>query len=253
MTQLKKLLTSNKIEFVLFDMDSTLVDTKTYYKEEMANAIVRVVSDISPTLPLRKQLRITKEILKISHEIYTESNSPLLINTLTFEAIQKYYNSKSVELDTKKIFQKLSSIYEDFYISSPSLFPYTLNSIKKLHDLGINMGVYSHAQKIWTKIKVEKIKDEYFNKYGKKLNLKFFTTKIEDSKDKEGWSDAGEYFKLNFEKTLAVGDNLDFDIYSAIEAGYKYLVYLSHSSEKVPLKNSKNAKVFVIKNIKELL
>ncbi len=254
MNEIKKLIVSNEIQFVLFDMDRTLVDTKVYFAEEMTNAILIIVSDIFKSLPLRKQLKITRDILNITNEVYRSGSGPMLVDALSLEGISKYCKDNNIKISDEKVLNKLQSLYKDFYTSSPQLFPYTVESLFKLAKYTINMGVYSHAQDGWTYTKVEKIKREYGQRYNKELELPFFTTDINDSKDKLGWINAGRHFKLDLNKTLVIGDSLTSDIYPAIEAGYKYCVYLTHTDKRVKVENSnEEATIFVKKNISKLL
>lgn len=247
--EIKKLFKNNVITFVLFDMDRTLVDTHSYFQEEMTNSILRTVSKIFPTKPLKKQLKITKEIVDIANKIYEQQKYPILVDTLSKLALSQYFKEKKVKINKKEVYKVLKSSYKEFYLISPQPFPYTIEAIHKIKTFNIPIGVYSHAQKQWTKVKVEKIKNEYFKKYGEDIKIPFFTTSITDLKDKEGWIKAGKYHKIDPKSTLIVGDSLTADIYAAIDAGYKYLVYLSHTNKSVKVEQRAHAKIFITKNL----
>ncbi len=247
--EIKKLFRDNTITFVLFDMDRTLVDTHTYFQEEMTNSILHTVSKIFPTKPLKKQLKITKKIVDIANKIYEQQKYPILVDTLSKLALSQYIKEKKVKIDKKEVYKVLKSSYKEFYLTSPQPFPYTIEAIHKIKTFNIPIGVYSHAQKQWTNVKVEKIRNEYFKKYGEDIKIPFFTTNITDLKDKEGWINAGKYHKTDPKRTLVVGDSLTADIYAAIDAGYKYLVYLSHTNKSVEVEQRAHAKIFVTKNL----
>ena len=247
--EIKKLFKNNIITFVLFDMDRTLVDTHTYFQEEMTNSILHTVSKIFPAEPLKKQLKITKEIVDIANKIYEQQKYPILVDTLSELALSQYIKEKKVKINKKKVYKELKSSYKDFYLTSPQPFPYTIEAIHKIKSFNIPIGVYSHAQNEWTKIKVDRIRNEYFKKYGEDIKIPFFTTNITDLKDKEGWIKAGKYHKTDPKRTLVVGDSLTADIYAAIDAGYKYLVYLSHTNKSVEVEQRAYAKIFVTKNL----
>ena len=254
MGQIQKLISKNNpsIDFVLFDMDRTLVDTKLYFQEEMTNAILNIVTSITSGLSLKEELRITQEIIEIGNEMYRKENCPMLIDTFSLEAISIYCKDNGIEIDKNIVLKKLRSLYKDFYFTSPTLFPYTTKVLNKISKLNIKIGIYSHAQQEWTRIKVEEIKRIYRKKYKKDISINFFTTDINDSKDKLGWESAGKYFNLDKKRTLVVGDSLTSDIYPAVSAGYKYLVYLSHTNKEVKIENFDNSKIFVIKNLGRL-
>ncbi len=247
--EIKKLFRDNTITFVLFDMDRTLVDTHTYFQEEMTNSILHTVSKIFPTKPLKKQLKITKEIVDIANKIYEQQKYPILVDTLSKLALSQYIKENKVKINKKEVYKVLKSSYKEFYLTSPQPFPYTIEAIHKIKTFNIPIGVYSHAQKQWTNVKVEKIRNEYFKKYGEDIKIPFFTTNITDLKDKEGWINAGKYHKTDPKRTLVVGDSLTADIYAAIDAGYKYLVYLSHTNKSVEVEQRAHAKIFVTKNL----
>ena len=247
--EIKKLFRDNTITFVLFDMDRTLVDTHTYFQEEMTNSILHTVSKIFPTKPLKKQLKITKEIVDIANKIYEQQKYPILVDTLSKLALSQYIKENKVKINKKEVYKVLKSSYKEFYLTSPQPFPYTIEAIHKIKTFNIPIGVYSHAQKQWTNVKVEKIRNEYFKKYGEDIKIPFFTTNITDLKDKDGWIKAGKYHKTDPIRTLVVGDSLTADIYAAIDAGYKYLVYLSHTNKSVEVEQRAHAKIFVTKNL----
>ena len=250
--KIKKLFKDNIITFVLFDMDRTLVDTHTYFQEEMTNSILHTVSKIFPAKPLKKQLKITKEIVDIANKIYEQQKYPILVDTLSKLALSQYIKEKKVKINKKEVFKVLKSSYKEFYLTSPLPYPYTIDALHKITEFNIPIGIYSHAQDEWTRIKVEKIRDDYFKKYKEDIKIPFFTTAITNLKDKEGWIKAGKYHNTNPQKTLIVGDSLTADIYAAIDAGYKYLVYLSHSNKPVRIEKRGDAKIFVTKNLKTI-
>jgi FMN phosphatase YigB (HAD superfamily) len=249
MEKIEKIFNKKNIKFVLLDMDGTLVDTSTYFDEEMTNAIINIVSKIYPDLPLSKQIKITKEILKLANETYIRDRTPSLVDIRTLNAIEKYFKKKNIKIKKSEISKSLKSLYKEFYITSPLTFPYTIQTLHRINRLGIKMGVYSHAQKGWTKVKVATIKKEYLERYHINLKLPFFTTKITDSKDKLGWVNAGKYFELDLKKTLVIGDSITSDIYPALQAGYGYAIYLRHNNRREHLPTDETSRIFQTKNL----
>ena len=250
--KIKKLFKDNIITFVLFDMDRTLVDTHSYFQEEMTNATLRTVSKIFLDKSLKELLNITKDIINIGNNIYENQKYPILVDKLTINALLEYLNKKKIKINKTELYKTVESSYKEFYLTSPLPYPYTIDALHKITEFNIPIGIYSHAQDEWTRIKVEKIRDDYFKKYKEDIKIPFFTTAITNLKDKEGWIKAGKYHNTNPQKTLIVGDSLTADIYAAIDAGYKYLVYLSHSNKPVRIEKRGDAKIFVTKNLKTI-
>ncbi len=249
MENIEKIFSKKKIRSVLFDMDRTLVDTATYFDEEMTNAIINIVAKIHPEMPLKKQIKMTKEILKLANDIWQKNKTPTLVDSLTLDAIVQYFGKKNFKINKTEISKSLKSLYKEFYITSPLTFSYTVGTLHKINRLGIKMGVYSQAQNGWTKVKVANIKNEYQKRYHINLKLPFYPTKITDSKDKQEWINAGTHFKINFNNTLVVGDSLTSDIYPAIQAGYGYALYLYHTKRTDDIAFKKGSKVFQTKNL----
>lgn len=246
-SKVKEFFSQNDIKYVLFDMDRTLVDTGPYFRKRMFKAILKIVKRIYSKESIDKQIDITSQIQNISTEIFLKDKRPRIVNELTLIAIEKYFNDKKVKYNKIEIENSLEKSFKNFYNLSPSLFPYTVKTLKQIKNSNIKMGVYSHAQYQWTEKKVDKIKNQFRKKYKGDLDLPFYTTDINDLKDSIGWKKAGKHLGFDIEKTLVVGDSLTSDIYPAIDAGYKCLIYLTHSNP-IP-KIEKNAKVYITTNI----
>ncbi len=247
--KIKNFFKNNKIENVLFDMDNTLMDTDIYYQENMINTTQEVV-EITLNIPEEKQVEMAKEIYSFARKIFIENGLPVLIDNRTKEVIEAYFKTYNILYDEEKISNHIKQSYKDFYKTAPLIFPSTLDKLHSINELGIKIGVYSHAQHDWTEIKIEKIKDEYKKKYNKEIVLPFFTTEITNLKDYQGWKKAGEYHSFILQNTLVVGDSLTSDIYPAIEAGYMHLIYLSHGREVPEFKTI--SKVYITNDISTL-
>lgn len=243
-TKVKEFFSQNDIKYVLFDMDSTLVDTSTYFTTQMLKVIKECVDIILPNLQSEKRDGIAEEIREICRSIHKASNNPIIVYELTYLGIIQYIDVNNIEYAHKK---ELSSFikqsFSNFYLQSPELFPDTLSSLHKIHSIGIPMYVYSHAQVKWTKIKVERIEKEYRDKYKQDINLPFFTTEITDVKDAKGWEDAARYHNLDIKQTLVVGDSFTSDILPAIETGYINLIYLSNNKDTLDIDKDINLKI----------
>ncbi len=247
MNKIKECFEKNSIKYVLFDMDRTLVDTGPYFQKRMFDTVLELVKKIFENRNLAEQKEITENILKISSDFYRKTYSPMLVDQLTLLAVEKYLSENKIGYHRDDIELFLKEQYKDFYNISPSLFPYTTDTLNQIDKLNIKMGVYSHAQDSWTKKKVDKIKQEYKEKYNRDLDLSFFTTDINDSKDSLGWKKAAKHLNFTINNTLVIGDSLTSDIYPAIDAGYKYIVYLHHSNPIPKIEGS--ADVYITENL----
>lgn len=244
---IKEFFVKNNVKYVIFDMDRTLVDTGPYFDKKMYKAMLKVVKKIYPNKSLSKQLEITSQIRSISNNIFLKKPIPTPVDQLSFQAFEKYFSDNKEEHDKKEILKSLKNSFKNFYNISPSVFPYTVKTLNQIKNAGIKMGVYSHAQLEWTKKKVDKIKKAYKRKYDEDIDLPFFTTDINDSKDCDGWEKAGKYLNFDINKTLVIGDSLTSDIYPAIDAGYKCLIYLVYD-KGIPV-IEKEARVYITQNL----
>ncbi|HBB64719.1 hypothetical protein A3K02_01985 [candidate division WS6 bacterium RIFOXYD1_FULL_33_8] len=249
--QPKKFFLENNIHSVLFDMDSTLVDTSKYFKDEMVAASLLAVRAI----PIKKskygQLQIAKEMYSHSVEIHRTLGYPLLVDVSTKLGIDKYIELNKIEFKEKKwVYEMIYDFFKDFYNVSPNIFPGTVEILHRINETGTPIGIYSHAQNEWTQKKVENIKSKYFEKYETDIELPYFTTSLENQKDSEGWKQASQYLSFNLENTLVVGDNFKADILPAINAGCKNLIHISSKSGAYDYKDVGN--VHEAKNISEI-
>lgn len=249
MNKIKKYFEENKIKYVLFDMDTTLVDTSTYFTAKMHKVIYKSLLYVFPNLPRDERLNISKEIREICRSIHREKGTPLLVTELTFKGILKYLDMNNIKFkDKKKLELEIENQYKNFYHTCPKIFPKTLRILHKLNQLEIPVYVYSHAQIEWTQIKIDSIKNGYKKLYKDEINIPFFTTEISSTKDSIGWKQAAKYHNLDIKKTLVVGDSLTSDILPAIEAGYINLIYLSVNKD-IPEINIENINFKIVDGI----
>lgn len=68
--KIKQFFAKNNIKYVLFDMDSTLVDTTPYFTKKMSKAILKIIKIFLEKKSDRKQITILNEIRALSTEIY---------------------------------------------------------------------------------------------------------------------------------------------------------------------------------------
>lgn len=253
MNKINKFFKDKNIKYVLFDMDSTLVDTSTYFTEEMIKVISKSICIIFPDIDEDKRNEISNEIREICRSIHRANGVPMLVYELTYKGILKYFNQNKIKYNQKrkvKIFIKEQ--YFNFYLTSPYLYPSTLSVLNEISNCEIPIFVYSHAQTEWTQIKIDEIRKEYTKRYNKDINIPFFTTDIKDTKDRTGWGNAAKYHNINIKETLVVGDSISSDILPAIEAGYINLIYITNNKEIEKLDIDSNINFKIVNNIGEI-
>ena len=104
MNNVKEYFEKNNIQYVLFDMDSTLVDTSTYYTKEMFCVISTIVKMFLPNTLYNQNTEITQEIRNISRDIHKANGIPLLVYDLTYQGVMKYleiYNIKNIKRENQ--------------------------------------------------------------------------------------------------------------------------------------------------------
>lgn len=245
---------SRKIDSVLFDMDSTLIDTNRYYKEETERVIRVALEKVYKNTSQKEMYQMILKVREIMIQKYiNREKKPSLIYEETKEALRIFLEDNNI--DEEAINNAVESIpkhFKDFYLSSPPLYPKTLEVLHSIQENNIRKGVYSHAQRAWTEIKIERIRKLYYQKYNTLLSLPFFTTDIQDDKNSYGWKMAARFLNFKLENTLVIGDNLESDIIPAINAGCKNLVHISKNVENLEKIIPEGVSVNSIPNIGEL-
>lgn len=233
------------IQSVIFDLDDTLFETGQYYKSNMlimAEHVSKLLNDNS--------VNIAKRIYEEGVVIHKEVGPPMLLNTLMKLAVARIYgNSLS---NQKDIDSYLDNYVELFYKGTPKLKDGTLCVLEMLNTLGIKIGIHSHSQHEWTEGKVRYIQESFKDQYGSDIQLPFYSTPLEDKKDKQGWSDALKNFKFNPNTTLVVGDNLRDDILPTQQLGVRVLVLISNSFYSSNAKTDTYKDIIRIENIENL-
>jgi FMN phosphatase YigB (HAD superfamily) len=116
----------------------------------------------------------------------------------------------------------------NFYNISPDLYRDTITVLEELRRCNKTIGLHSHAQKSWTKIKAEDL--------GEKLGerVPYFTTDLSKKKDKEQWIKSCEIIDTPIENILVIGDSFSSDIIPSIEAGCKHLIWIDKYNNGLP-------------------
>ena len=240
---IKSKLEQGDLESVIFDLDSTLVNTDKYYKDWMNGSTRSFLEEFN----IEYEESDLHEIYMYGVQIHREAGQPLLITEYVTGGLILYLKERGRE-DIEKVSPYIEQYLSEFYCNSPEIEDGTLEVLYELKQKGHLFGIYSHAQQDWTEKKVRKIEHEYSIRYHEEIVIPFFTTPIDKRKDCQGWTDASDYFGFNLEKTLVIGDSMNSDIIPAKEAGCRNLVHISTEEE-----DSNDRMVTRIKGIRQLL
>lgn len=235
-------LESKEIELIAFDIDNTLLKTGQYYLEEW----LKLGIQIAPLVDNTKDPKIvSQDIRELTLQSYiNDGRKPKLVDERMFIGIREYLGQEP----TEEIKNKTIEYYKDFYLNSPEPYEYALKLIKIFDELGKKIVLHSHAQKDWTRVKVELLE----KLTGVTLPFKF--TPIDSDKDNESWINAIEMVDGKPENTLVIGDNLQSDILSAIDAGCKHLIWIDLRNEGLPqdLILEDDIELFVVNSLEEI-
>lgn len=215
---------TGEIQYVVFDADDTLFDTGPYYREAMLAMGEMSSLLISPKLSAKHE---AERIFQRGVEIHKQVQRPMLLNLLLGQAIESIYGTNYP--NRNHVENYLKHRVEQFYKQSPRILPGVLPVLEMLDSRGIQIGIHSHAQEEWTEIKVEYLRNRFFDAYGREITVPYYTTSIDSQKNEYGWKDAINYFGFTVQNTLVVGDNLRDDILAAHTIGVPNLVLISGS------------------------
>ncbi len=214
------------IESVVFDLDSTLVDTDPYFKEK----IIVGGNLISWELNIYGN-GLGGDIYRNAVQIHKESNHPIAVDTITLSALERYIKENGLEEIYNERKESIGILvrryFKDFYNNSPKLFTNTLKVLNTLANTNRDISVYSHAQMGWTEVKVKEIEKQYMKRYGSEIEIPFYSTDMNSTKDEIGWRYAQRNLHFDFTKSLIVGDNYYADILPSYNLGCRNLVYIN--------------------------
>ena len=224
MTNIIDILEKRDLDGVIFDLDSTLIDTDQYYIDSQKKAS----KDLSKHLNLNHEVEYLDYRNIIKESFYKNNSKPQLITEQLYNGSIEYCLKNNIEFkDRESLKQLLEKDFAYFYTTSPEMFPKTIELLHTISKAGKKIGIHTHGQEDWSLLKIENIKRKYLQEYKEELNIDaIHITPFESKKDTDNWVRVGEKIKLNLTKILVVGDNIDADIVSALEAGYTNLVHI---------------------------
>ena len=169
------------LKVIIFDMDGTLVDTDP--------VLIHLWGEMFDTF---------KKGFKYSDELFKSFSGPSLKDTIT-----KYFSEYDYEF-IKDEYSKRGIKYYDVYLS---LFPNEINIIKKLHNDGYKLVVYTSKNRERTLFCLKKLKLEPYFSY-----VVTSDDVINTKPHPEGLYKILDYFKVSNKEALMVGDTkYDFE------------------------------------------
>ncbi len=216
----------NCIDDIVFDLDGTLVDTDSYFKEEIVTGSNLISWQLNTY-----GYKLGEEVYSNAVKIHKEKENPTLVDVITLSALERYVTENSLEeIYTKRkegIEVFIKRYFKDFYKKSPELFLNTLEVINTFSNINRRISTHSIAQSDWTEIKVKEIKKQYLCKYGSEIDIPFYTTDINSKKDEVAWRYSQRNLRFDFVKSLIVGDDYYADILPSYNLGCRNLVYIN--------------------------
>ena len=209
--RLKEWLVSKGIKQVLFDMDSTLVETVEHYITRMhkyceflsceSGRDEQELFDIfmGGIMALRGEFSVQPAVLDVPARV-----------------LAKMCGVEGVEL-VKEI-EELMKIYE----LSPEVLPGAAEQVKQVRDAGVETFVVTHAGEEWTREKMKL----FWGLFGDCV-----CTPTDRPKDLQAWEEAFEKLGVEPGEVMVVGDSWVSDIEPALEMGVKKVVWIRNKAE----------------------
>lgn len=252
--QIQELFEKNKIEGVVFDLDSTLTDTKSW----LLFMYKRFSTAITPYINNKYKLSIDIEDFTQAYyqsEFIEYKNGNINFVTRFPGTLSRITTSLEIDIDEDDVVEKFSGNIKEIYTLSAEPFDGTLQLLHTLLPF-TKVAICTHSGKDWTKIKIDDLKSKYKEQYGNTPDIYSYSIDINKPKDTSEWTKVAKGIDSLPKNLIAVGDNFDADISPAVKAGYKYLVWITENSnaKKKELGDLRNQgyKISTIENISEL-
>lgn len=220
--RLIKSLDSRGVSTVIFDVDNTLFATGEYFKQKTFQLGVEVAQNIDPEGNFEE---IARDIDRVIYEEYERSGKkPSLIVERYLLGLREYLGRDAGQ----SLSVLVREFFKDFYLNSPVPFDDTPKVLNILLNANKKVGLHSHAQDGWTKVKVDVLTDLIG------YELPYLATDIEKQKDSDSWLKAFELVDSKPQEVMVVGDNFESDILPPVEVGCKNATYLNRYSKNIP-------------------
>lgn len=198
-----------KIDTILFDLDDTLISTNSVFSKEIRKTIRYISTKYSLKYTVVKKF-VDQAIIN-SYGIAKVNPKNSWPNTL--RQIKEEFRISSIDL------KHIEKIFFDIYQIPPKRKRGVISLLKLVKKRGLKIGLVTHASKEWTQFKLEKTK---LNKYFDHIEV------VDTNRGKSGndWVKALNMLNSKKENTIVVGDNINGDIISSYNEGFRNLVWI---------------------------
>jgi FMN phosphatase YigB (HAD superfamily) len=238
---LRKYFDKKEVETVAFDVDNTLMDTSTYFRESTKNLGILLAKKIDKN---EDPEHISMDIENIMYEEFEKSGrKPLLIDNRYINALTVYLGRRDEVLENFII-----HYFKDFYVEVPEIYGSIQDILQSILKTNRKIVLHSHAGEDWTSIKAGKISELIG------YDIPYLATPIDQIKDRKNWLKALNLVNADPINTLVVGDNLEADILPMLEAGSRNGILINRHNEEIPEEYADNEdiNISVINDISEL-
>lgn len=245
-------LEQENIEYVIFDLDGTLLKTDDYFHDLLTRLGLEIsiyMEDISPHYFLCDEIARQLEIG--TYDIYYENNRiPILIDEQYTRALLRYFEYLGIGEITDQMENMIKEYAHECYSHSPKGYEGVVEILKAIKDSGKGILFHSHAQEDWTGIKAK-----YLSKLAQSDEIGYLATPITIKKDTRSWRVAVNMTERKPENVMVVGDNFQADILPAIQVGCKNVVWINRLDKNFPegYELPKGVNLHIIEDISELM
>jgi FMN phosphatase YigB (HAD superfamily) len=236
-----KFLNDRDIQGVAFDVDNTLIATGEYYFSQWEDIAITVGQYLS--IP-KDSSTIAQEFKNLLSERYLKRGKTpqnVIVEVLGgFEEYLGYINEDIIMI--------VNNHLKDFYNVSPNPLDSAYEIIEMLDKYDKKFVLCTHAQDDWTKVKVSLLEKEI------EKQIPYLAVDINEKKDANSWKEATQLINIDIQEILVIGDNLEADIFPAIEAGCKNVIWINRKNRKLPedFQLPDDISLFIIDDISQL-
>ena len=223
-----------KLKAVLFDLDDTIVDSRTAEYKAICN-FKKLFSNFDDI----EDNEFAQIWSKITIELYDKYYKGIInFETLRIERIKKLFSNFKIKIEDYDAKEKLK-IYLELYEKNWTLFSDTIDVLEKLKNK-YKLAVVTNGDGIQQRKKIEKTG---ITKYFAEIII---SSEVGFAKpDEKIFQIACKKLKVEPEECIMIGDKLDVDVAGCIKLGIK-AVWINRKNENIDYK-------YKITQLKELL
>jgi len=228
----------NGIKQFLFDLDDTICSTRRIFVEHKQEALDYLLSSYPSLNP--EQFR--DEYIRTGNEAFEK----LGVNSNQFNFISDCLCDKfNLSEETR---QTIKGIYKNIYDTPLTFLDGAQETLQFLKKIEMPLGIVTHGNRHWTYKKYQWLNLERF------LNWEDVYVIDENThKTSESWLDAIQYFRLQPQDCVVVGDSPRADINPASQIGVRHCFLVESQIPWSIHQQPVSPEVRTIKNISEII